>query len=119
MEKLTPIQVEAGEVIVRQGAPADKFFIISDGEVEVIREDDGAEWSVATLRSGQFFGEMAVLRDEPRTATVRALTPTSLLAMPADTFRGIVAQSLSTTANFDQLIEARFAELTGGKGPAS
>lgn len=119
MESLTPLHVRAGEVIVRQGAPADKFFIISDGEVEVVREDDGAERSVATLRSGQFFGEMAVLRDEPRTATVRALTDASLLAMPADTFRGIVAQSLSTTANFDQLMETRFAELSGDRGPAS
>jgi nitroimidazol reductase NimA-like FMN-containing flavoprotein (pyridoxamine 5'-phosphate oxidase superfamily) len=119
MESLTPIQVGAGDVIVRQGAPADKFFILSEGEVEVVREDDGDERAVATLKSGQFFGEMAVLRDQPRTATVRALTPTSLLAMPADTFRGIVAQSLSTTADFDRLIETRFAELTGDQGPAA
>jgi CRP-like cAMP-binding protein len=119
MASLSPVHVKAGEVIVRQGAPADKFFIISDGEVEVVHEDDGAERSVATLKSGQFFGEMAVLRDEPRTATVRALTDASLLAMPAETFRGIVAQSMATSANFDQLMETRFSELSGGRGPAS
>jgi CRP-like cAMP-binding protein len=55
-----------------------------------------------------------VLRDQPRTATVRALRDTTLLTMPADMFRNLVAQSLSTTADFDQLIEARFAELRQG-----
>jgi len=73
---------------------------------------------VATLKTGQFFGEMAVLRDLPRTATVRAVKTTTLLAMPAATFRSLVAQSLSTTADFNALIETRFAELSQGRGGA-
>jgi hypothetical protein len=114
MESLTPVHARDGEVVVRQGAPADKFFIIAEGEVEVVHEEDGVERRVAILKTGQFFGEMAVLRDQPRTATVRALRDTTLLTMPADMFRNLVAQSLSTTADFDQLIEARFAELRQG-----
>lgn len=115
MESLTPVQASGGEVVVRQGAPADKFFIIADGEVEVLHESDGVQRRVATLKTGQFFGEMAVLRDQPRTATVRALRDTTLLAMPADMFRNLVAQSISTTTDFDQLVEARFAELRQGR----
>lgn len=111
--RLDPVQVAAGTIVVRQGAPADKFFIIVEGELEVIREDDGVARTVATLRKGQFFGEMAILRDLPRTATVRALTPTTLLAMERDDFRGLVAQSLATTQDFDQVIQHRLNEQRG------
>jgi uncharacterized protein YhbP (UPF0306 family) len=104
-------QVQAGDVIVRQGAPADKFFIIADGEVEVVREDDGQARTVAHLQKGQFFGEIAILRDMPRTATVRATRPTTLLAMERDVFRSLIAQSLATTEDFDQVVQRRFDEL--------
>jgi uncharacterized protein YhbP (UPF0306 family) len=110
--KLDAVQVGSGEVIVRQGAPADKFFIITDGEVEVIREDNGQARTVAHLQRGQFFGEMAILRDTPRNATVRAVKPTTLLAMDRDSFRSLVAQSLGTTENFDQVIQRRLDELS-------
>jgi CRP-like cAMP-binding protein len=111
---LQTVQVPAGEVIVRQGAPADKFFIIVEGEVEVVRDDDGASRKLATLTGGQFFGEMAILRDLPRMATVRAVTPTTLFAMERDAFRGLVAQSMGTTTDFDQVIQQRLGEIQAG-----
>jgi uncharacterized protein YhbP (UPF0306 family) len=109
--KLRTIEVPAGEVVVRQGAPADKFFIILDGEVEVVREDDGQTRTLATLRRGQFFGEMAILRDLPRMATVKAITPTTLFAMERDAFRSVVAQSMGTTEDFDRVINQRLEEI--------
>jgi nitroimidazol reductase NimA-like FMN-containing flavoprotein (pyridoxamine 5'-phosphate oxidase superfamily) len=111
MGTLATVHADQGETIVRQGAPADKFFIIADGEVEVVRDVDGEEKHVANLGTGQFFGEMAVLHDEPRTASVRAVRPTTLMAMPGEVFRGLVAQSLSTSADFEQLMRQRFSEL--------
>jgi uncharacterized protein YhbP (UPF0306 family) len=112
--RLGTLRVDAGATIVRQGAPADKFFIIVEGEVEVVREDAGqAPRTVASLRQGQFFGEMAILRDTPRTATVRALTATTLLTMDRDVFRDLVAQSLSTNEDFDRVIRQRL----GDQGP--
>ena len=66
---------------------------------------------LASLKQGQFFGEMAILRDSPRTATVRAITPTTLLTMDRDVFRNLVAQSLATTEDFDRVIRQRLAEL--------
>jgi uncharacterized protein YhbP (UPF0306 family) len=111
--KLQTVQVGAGDVIVRQGAPADKFFIIVDGEVEVVHEQDGATKRLATLTAGQFFGEMAILRDSPRMATVRALGKTTLFAMDRDSFRGLVAQSMGTTRDFDQVIQQRLDEIRG------
>ncbi|SRR5438034_4697173 len=111
--KLQTVQVGAGDTIVRQGAPADKFFIIVDGEVEVVHEQDGQSRRLATLTNGQFFGEMAILRDTPRMATVRAIEPTTLFAMERDAFRGLVAQSMGTTQDFDQVIQQRMEEIRG------
>ncbi len=106
--KLEPVTVEAGQVIVRQGAPADKFFIIVDGSVEVVHEESQEKTrSLTVLRGGEFFGEIAILRDTPRTATVRALAPTTLLAMDRETFRGLVAQALGTTQDFGAVIQER------------
>jgi CRP-like cAMP-binding protein/uncharacterized protein YhbP (UPF0306 family) len=114
--QLRTVQIGAGEVIVRQGAPADKFFIIVDGEVEVLREDDGEARPLATLGRGQFFGEIGILRDMPRVATLRALKPTTLFAMERDIFRSLVAQSMGTTDDFDRIIRERLEEVTGGAG---
>ena len=115
--KLETVHVEKGAVIVRQGAPADKFFIIVDGEVDVLREESAgqAPKKVASLKQGQFFGEMAILRDSPRTATVKALAPTTLLTMDRDMFRRLVAQSLATTEDFDRVIRQRLGDL-GSQG---
>jgi nitroimidazol reductase NimA-like FMN-containing flavoprotein (pyridoxamine 5'-phosphate oxidase superfamily) len=105
--ELQPVQYDQGSEIVREGAPADKFFIIVDGEVEVVRDADGQEQRLATMGKGQFFGEIAILRDMPRSATVRAVTAVTLLAMERDTFRNLVAQSLGTTQDFDAVVRER------------
>ena len=111
--RLETVRADSGSTIVRQGAPADKFFIIVDGEVEVLREETPGQPArkLASLKAGQFFGEMAILRDSARTATVRALVPTTLLTMDRDVFRGLVAQSLATTEDFDRVIHQRLADL--------
>jgi uncharacterized protein YhbP (UPF0306 family) len=108
--QLRTVQVQADEVIVRQGSPADKFFIIVDGEVEVTREEDGKTRRLATLGRGQFFGEIAILRDTPRMASVRALQPTTLFAMEREVFRSLVAESIGTTGDFDRVVRQRLEE---------
>ena len=113
--QLQTVEVGPGEVVVRQGGPADKFFIIVDGEVEVIREDGGKPRTLATLKRGQFFGEIAILRDLPRVATVKAVTTTTLFAMERQAFQGLVAQSMGTTRDFDRVIQQRLEEIGAGK----
>ena len=109
--QLNTLEIEPGAVIVRQGAPADKFFIIIDGEVEILREDDGQQRTLATLKRGQFFGEMAILRNSPRMATARAVGPTTLFAMERDAFQDLVAGSMGTTQDFDRVIQQRLEEI--------
>lgn len=108
--ELQILDFPAGEVIARAGGPADKFFIVVDGAVEVDREGVGGEAPVS-LGPGQFFGELAILRDRPRTATLKALEPTRLLALARDTFRDIVAESLGTTKDFDAIVRERLRSL--------
>jgi uncharacterized protein YhbP (UPF0306 family) len=106
-------QAEAGQVIVRQGGPADKFFIVAEGEIEMEREMDGRTETVAVLGQGQFFGEPSIMRDASRTATAKATKPTTLLAMERDTFRDLVAQSLGITGEFPELVQGRLEALGG------
>lgn len=115
--QLQTVDYESGATIVRQGAPADKFFIIVDGEVTILRDEGQGEAPVATLRRGQFFGEIAILQDTPRTATARAASPVTLLTMDRSVFRSLVAQSLSTTQDFDRVIQERLTAL--GRSPGS
>lgn len=101
---LRTLRVGAGDVVVRQGTPADKFFVVVAGAVEVLRdgEPDGE-----TFGPGQLFGEMAVLSETPRRATVRAQTSSTLLALERDVLRDLMAQALGTTTDFDALIRTR------------
>jgi uncharacterized protein YhbP (UPF0306 family) len=109
--QLQTMTAEEGEVIARQGGPADKFLILVEGEVEVVQDDDGKENRVTTLGAGTFFGEQAIMRDSSRTSTVRALKPTKLLAMDRDVFMGLVAQALGTTDDVDKSIRRRLESL--------
>ena len=84
--RLIPIEATAGTAIVRQGEPGDRFYIIADGEVIVSR--DGHD--VASLGGGGFFGEIALLRDAPRNATVTARTRVRLYALERDDFLEVV-----------------------------
>ena len=111
--ELHTVKLDAGSVIARQGAPADKFVIVVEGEVEVSREGDGEPERVTTLGPGAFFGEISILVDSPRTATLTALSDVSLLTMDHDQFRSVVAESLGVTADFDRIIRER---LGGGEG---
>jgi uncharacterized protein YhbP (UPF0306 family) len=104
---LQSVEVPAGQEIVKQGNPADKFFIVIDGEAEVVREEQGAERQLATLTPGALYGEVAIMRDQPRSATVRARTNTRLLALERDAFRDLIAQSMELTPDFPELIRAR------------
>jgi uncharacterized protein YhbP (UPF0306 family) len=109
--ELQTVKVQAGEIIVRQGGPADKFFIVVDGAVDVEQQDDAGFRKLSSLHRGHFFGEVAIMRGTPRAATVRATEPTTLLAIDRDVFRDLVAQSLGMTADFDQVIRARLRSL--------
>jgi hypothetical protein len=90
---------EAGDVVIRQGSKGDQFFIVVDGEVDVVEEHPGgAEHFLTTLGPGESFGEAALLLNTPRTATVRARTPLRVLALDKHTFEQVVLLSSESDA---------------------
>ena len=104
---LQSVEVPAGEVLMRQGGPADKFLLVIDGALEVERDDDGRTETIETLGTGRLFGELSILRDSPRAATVKAVENSRVFVIERDVFIDLVAQSLGTTAQLDDLINAR------------
>ena len=94
--RLTSQRYKAGEAIIRQGEKGDRFYIVHQGHVEVSRRDEsGISEAVNQLDRGGYFGELALLRDVPRTATCIATVPTELCCL--------------TREDFDRLVRDRFA----------
>jgi len=94
---LTVEDAETGQVIVRQGGHGDRFFVILDGQVRVVRiAADEHEDRLATLGAGDYFGEAALVANVPRTATVIAETPVRLLSLDAGHFRRWMATRIET-----------------------
>src|SRR5919198_3911928 len=81
-----------GEVIFHLGDPGDALFIVASGAVKItLPSETGDEAILATLRPGDFFGELALLDGAPRSATAAALEPTETLVLPRQRFRELIA----------------------------
>lgn len=81
---------EPGQEIVRQGDTGVGAFIVRSGKVEIVQERGGSTEKVRELGPGGFFGEMALLDEFPRSATVRAVEPTTCLGITRWHFRGLL-----------------------------
>ncbi|MGA8261319.1 MAG: cyclic nucleotide-binding domain-containing protein [Arenicellales bacterium] len=81
---------ESGEILFHQGDVGDTVYLIVDGEAEVVTEGPGGEIAIATIGRYQFIGEVAILIDVPRTATVVAVADLAALVMPRDIFYRMV-----------------------------
>jgi CRP-like cAMP-binding protein len=86
------IHVAAGEVICREGEPGGDFFVITSGEVRISADGLDGEKEIARLGHGQFFGEMAVLNGDKRTATCTAQGEVDLVAFPGAAVEEILGQ---------------------------
>ena len=81
-----------GEVIFHMGDPGDALFIVASGAIKImLPSETGDEAILATLRTGDVFGELALLDGAPRSATATALEPTETLVLPRDRFRELLA----------------------------
>ncbi len=102
---LVPVSVAAGSTVVREGETGDRFYVIASGRAGV--EVDGRH--ARALGEGDFFGEIALLRDVPRTATVRALEPLELYALERDRFIPAVTGSAASLEAAEAVVGARLA----------
>ncbi len=106
----TTVRFAAGEEIFRQGDSGDRFYVVAEGAVEVITDGE----HVATTERGGYFGEIALLRDVPRTATIRARSDVELLAVDRDEFLAAVTGHAASAEVADAVISERLAGLRPG-----
>jgi CRP-like cAMP-binding protein len=96
-----------GEDLMKKGAPADSAYVILDGEAEVIGETSEGEFVVAVLRSNDLTGEMGVIRNRPRGATVRAKTPVRALRIASEVFLGLITENPECALDVMRQLSAR------------
>jgi MFS family permease len=114
--RLVPLRLDAGAVVLREGDAGDRFYIVVEGEVEVT---EGGK-PISSLEAGGYFGEIALLRDVPRTATVVARTPVVLYALDREDFLAAVTSHAPSEEAAEEVVSARLAgvPLAGSRLPA-
>ena len=104
--RLIPLEVPTATVLIREGEAGDRFYAIEEGEAVVTVR--GRE--IARLGPGEYVGEIALIRDVPRTATVTAATDLRLLALEREDFLAAVTGSRPSTEAATEVVERRLAE---------
>jgi len=108
---LDRVQVSAGTVIIDEGEAGDRFYMIVEGDAEVTRDGE----HLADRSAGDYVGELALIRDEPRNATVTARTPMSLLTLDREPFLEAVTGHPQIHEQAQATIEARRPNDAGGR----
>ncbi len=103
------LEVPPGKVLCKEGEVGREFFVIVDGEVDVTR--DGKR--VATRGGGEFFGEIALLEETRRTATVTAKTPLRFFVLTRSDFRRLVNENRNVEGKVLRALARRVVELSG------
>ncbi len=109
-EKVDRAHFEPGEAIVSEGEIGDRFYVIETGRVEVVRQGGAEPSRLATLGAGEYFGEVALLRDLARTATVRALEPTDVISIGRGDFAAFARNLAALRASFEESLGRRLAD---------
>jgi MFS family permease len=110
---LASVSVAAGEVVIREGEVGDRFYIVDHGQLEVV--GPGVQ---ATAGAGDYFGEIALIRDVPRTATVTAVADSQLYAMERSDFVAAVTSHSGVRAAGEEVVEQRHGNATRLGEPA-
>jgi MFS family permease len=109
---LEPVAVPAGQRVFGEGDPGDRFYLIDAGEIEIAV----AGQPLRRETTGEYFGEIALLRDIPRTATATALTDCELLALDRDEFIAAVTGHPPSTDAADAVVTTRLATAPRASG---
>ncbi|MHA7965230.1 ABC transporter transmembrane domain-containing protein [Paenibacillus sp. CAU 1782] len=97
-----------GDTVVREGQQGDKFYLIVRGKFDILKESgDGEKIRLATLLDGDHFGEIALLRNIPRTATVMAAAPSVLLSIRREAFNRLISAQPQIRTMLEQSLEKR------------
>jgi ABC-type bacteriocin/lantibiotic exporter with double-glycine peptidase domain/CRP-like cAMP-binding protein len=106
-------RVKAGEVVTREGDASDRWWIVEAGRLTVFAGEADGRRDIRFLRTGDFFGELALLHGSPRTASIEAASDTLLIELPAATFHELLRDHDDFRARIDERV-ALYA-----RGPAA
>ncbi|MCK4593943.1 cyclic nucleotide-binding domain-containing protein [bacterium] len=99
---------QSGETIFKQGTPGDYFFYIASGAVRVwLQLEDGGDQELAVLGPGQFFGELALLDKEPRTAGVEAIENCEVWKLESEEFLNLLRNNANMAVKLLQVVGSR------------
>lgn len=101
-----------GEVIIRQGEAADGLFVIQEGRLEILSENEGKETRIRVAGKGELIGEMAVFERQVRSATVRALGEARLLTVDRKNFLRRINEDPSLAFRLVETMSRRIRELS-------
>jgi CRP-like cAMP-binding protein len=119
---LQPQRHEPGSIILREGLPADKFFIVTRGQAEVVlKGPDGSDIVVARMNPGQYFGEIELRHGGANIATIRAeaVEGVDVVALDREMFDRLVAESPATRDAIDRTVAERLDEHHAAEGGQS
>lgn len=116
VDRLELIHLEKGKVLFREGDVGDSLFIVSEGEVAVVSEGP-PRTELSRLLPGAFFGEVALITDAPRSATIVAVAPTELMAIDRAVIRELVGQHPDVLRVILRFIKNRLVERVIHTGP--
>jgi CRP-like cAMP-binding protein len=102
--------VAPGTDVIREGDPGLGLYVVLSGELEVVRGDEPFEATLATLRAGDVFGEIALVRGTPAMATVRATRPSTVLFLAREYFDRLIAALPAMREFFESLTEERLRQ---------
>jgi CRP-like cAMP-binding protein len=109
-----------GAILMHQGDPGDSVYFVVSGRLRVFgRRDDGTDVEIAEVGPGEAIGEMALLSNEPRAASVDALRDTELLALSRAGFERLVNEHPKALAFFTRLVVARLNRTIRGRAPVA
>ncbi len=106
IEKLEPVEFAKGALIIREGDPAGPMYVIERGRVRAFAQKNGHVRNLAFYRESDFFGELAILKGEPRAASAEAATDCRLLALAPEAVRELK----NAYPEFQRLLEERLAQ---------
>ena len=106
-DKMIVQEAAAGDTVIRQGDAGDLFYLIRSGSVDVLVDDGREEKKVAELKQGQFFGEAALIKDEPRNATIIARENSVFYALGKEDFQAVLATSATFEEELRQALFSR------------
>jgi signal transduction histidine kinase len=109
-EQAQPVTVEAGEMLLEEGAPGDSAYIVVDGAFEIVKKSDQQDIVIAVRDEGAVIGEMALIDNAPRMASVRAVTESHLLKISDEVFHQLLSSSTTAVLSVLRTVSTRLRQ---------